>query len=136
MPQATRWAPAPIDATGSRGVIRVTTPNDTVGESAVSLRDAFARANLSDQASTIALDPGRVYRLDRCVAPQAAIDNLTNDLVYAGTRPLTVVGNGSTILQTCDGSGVLAIGARPVLPGLQPSRHLLIGASGRGSSQA
>ena len=109
LPLATRWAPAPIDASGAAGAIRVTTLADTVGEGGTSLRDAIARANQSEQPSTIALEPGRVYRLDRCVAPQAALDNVTNDLVYFGARSLTVVGNGSTILQTCDGSGVLAI---------------------------
>lgn len=110
LPVPTRWAPAQLGLSTWPGEIRVTTVEDVFGQSgSTSLRDAVASANHSAAAVTIVLEPHKIYRLTRCVAPQAAIDNETNDLVYVGHAPLQIEGSGSSIIQTCDGSGVLAI---------------------------
>jgi hypothetical protein len=109
-PIPTRWGPAKLGLQEEPVEIQVTTVEDVLGQpGAVSLRDAVARANLSSEPLTIVLEPRKVYRLRRCAAPQAASDNETNDLVYSGNQPLRLLGNGSSIVQTCDGSGVLAI---------------------------
>ena len=109
LPQPTRWAPAALDIGSRVKVIRVGTEQDSLGNPKVSLRDAFAAANGADGDTTILLQPHKVYRLTRCVAPQTAVDNETNDLVYFGSGALRLEGNGSAIMQTCDGSGVLAV---------------------------
>jgi len=109
LPQPVRWAAG----SGAQGLatstIIVTTKHDELGGEAVSLRDAVARANLAAGETTIVLEPRAIYRLDRCVAPQVAVDNEADDLVFVGDHTLTIEGNGATIVQTCDGSGVLSI---------------------------
>lgn len=109
LPQPVRWGPASASAGLARATIVVDTTRDTLGGAGVSLRDAMARANAAADETTIVLEPGNIYRLDRCVAPQVAVDNDANDLVFVGDQRLTVEGNGSTIVQTCDGAGVLSI---------------------------
>lgn len=103
-----RWLPEPIELAADE--IRVTTTEDTLGAAGgVSLRDAFGIANRAVRATTIILRPRATYRLTRCEAPQAAVDNETDDLVYLSAAPLHLQGNGATIVQTCDGSGVMAL---------------------------
>ncbi len=109
LPLPARWAPAALDIAARGAVIRVGTELDSLGDAKLSLRDAFVAANHADRDTTIVLEPRKVYRLTRCVAPQSAVDNETNDLIYSGTHALRVEGNGSAIMQTCDGSGVLAV---------------------------
>jgi len=107
LPLQTRWAPASLGAALGPGAIRVTTAADVLGGPDTSLRQAFSLANAAEGDSTIVLEPGQVYRLERCVPPQTAIDNQTNELVRLNNRTLTLYGNGSTIVQTCDGSAVI-----------------------------
>ncbi len=109
LPAPELWLPAALGGESRGQVIRVGMTEDSVGNAKVSLRDAFAIANRSDRDTLIVLEPRKVYRLTRCVAPQTAVDNNSNDLIYAGTQALRVAGHGSAIVQTCDGSGVLAL---------------------------
>ncbi len=109
LPQMVRWGPSSASRALATAAIVVDTTRDTLGGAGVSVRDAIARANAAADETTIVLEPRKIYRLDRCVAPQVAVDNETNDLVFVGDRHLTVEGNGSTIVQTCDGAGVLSI---------------------------
>jgi hypothetical protein len=70
----------------------------TTDGGAGSLRDAVASASASLEANQIVLQPGETYALDLC---------LEGVLDYTSTQPLTIVGNGSTIRQTCAGEGVI-----------------------------
>ncbi|MCC5950946.1 MAG: hypothetical protein JJU45_02505 [Acidimicrobiia bacterium] len=60
------------------------------------LRAAIAEANASPGASTIELGSLLTYELTDCGAGQ-----------LTSTQPLTIVGNGSTVHQTCEGERVL-----------------------------
>lgn len=120
LPQPPRWSPVEGNDPAVSGTIRVATTEDTLGGAAISLRDAFERANRATTAVSIVLEPHVIYRLTRCEPPQAARDNNSNDLIFSGTVPLHLEGNGSTIVQTCNGSGVLALftDQRVVLQGM------------------
>ncbi|HEY0746545.1 MAG TPA: choice-of-anchor Q domain-containing protein [Steroidobacteraceae bacterium] len=107
IPVDTLWAPLPMQPNWLAGAVRVTTAADTLAEKQVSLRDAFIKANAADHDSVILLEPGTVYQLERCVPEQTARDNQTNELVQVGNHSLAVYGNGSTIVQTCEGSAVI-----------------------------
>jgi len=90
LPQPVRWVPASASRGLATATIVVDTTRDTLGGAGVSLRDAMARANAAADETTIVLEPGKVYRLDRCGAPQVAVDNDANDLVFVGDRRLTL----------------------------------------------
>jgi hypothetical protein len=77
-------------APASAAVIAVTTTTDG---GPGSLREAFADASGSGEASEIVLQAGATYVLDDCEE---------GDLDYTGSDPLTLTGNGATIEQTCD----------------------------------
>lgn len=70
----------------------------TTDGGAGSLRDAFASASASFEPNQIVLQSGETYLLDLCAE---------GDLDYTSSEPLTIVGNGSTIRQTCAGEGVI-----------------------------
>ena len=72
----------------------------TTDGGAGSLRDAFTQASASAIPSTITLQAAQTYTLDSCVAADG-------DLDYTNSQPLTIVGNGSTIRQTCAGERVI-----------------------------
>jgi hypothetical protein len=63
-----------------------------------SLRDAFASASASLEAAEIVLQSDATYVLDDCGQ---------GDLDYTGPGPLTILGNGSAIQQTCAGERVI-----------------------------
>ena len=81
------------------GPIVVTTTADTVADDGeTSLREAFAIANRSDSANTIALASGATYDLTACGA---------GALAHTTASSLTISGNGSTIHQTCPDARIM-----------------------------
>jgi hypothetical protein len=71
----------------------VTTADDGESVPGVSLREAVISANGDDGADTVQLQDDTVYFLDDCA---------NSWLVHTDDANLTVEGNGSTIVQTCD----------------------------------
>jgi len=84
---------------GAASAVDVAVTTTTDG-GAGSLRDAFTQASASATPSTITLQTAQTYTLDSCVAADG-------DLDYTNSQPLTIVGNGSTIRQTCAGERVI-----------------------------
>ncbi|MFI5043413.1 MAG: beta strand repeat-containing protein [Acidimicrobiales bacterium] len=80
--------------------IAVTTTDDVVNgaDGFTSLREAFATANASGGPDTIILGSAQSYDLDDCGA---------GALTATADDDLTIDGNGSTITQTCDNTGIL-----------------------------
>jgi len=87
------------------GTIAVTSPADArelavttaVDGGAGSLRAAVDAANASDDADVIVLGAGTEYVLSSCAAGE----------LVSSRGPLTIVGNGATIRQTCAGERLL-----------------------------
>lgn len=93
----------------------VTTTDDVVGTDGLfSLREAIDAANSDGDHSSITLGAGLTYDLDICetkapvdngfgtvVPPDDDDNNLDGDLDHDESYDLTIIGNGSTINQTC-----------------------------------
>jgi hypothetical protein len=94
---------APASAGGT--VLTVTTTADVVdaGDGLLSLREAVGQASADSGVTSILLAEGATYQLDRC-------DVINEDgtlHLHALAGELTVVGGGSSIVQTCEGAHVL-----------------------------
>lgn len=83
----------------SAATITVTTTADTVdgGDGQTSLREAFATAGSNGVDDVIALGAAQTYQLTNCTGP----------LTHAEGHQLVVQGNGSTIDQSCDATGII-----------------------------
>jgi CSLREA domain-containing protein/LPXTG-motif cell wall-anchored protein len=82
-----------------------TTADEVVADGVVSLREAITEANVAGGATTIDLAANETYTLDECAGDEDA--NVSGDLDYVASDPLTINGNGSTVEQTCDGQRIL-----------------------------
>lgn len=99
---ATALAPA-ARAGGGPTPIVVDTPNDVVngGDGLTSLREAVTVANNDGGSSQIVLGTAVTYQLTICGGSGQEDGNLDGDLDHLPGHPLDIVGNGSTVEQTC-----------------------------------
>jgi hypothetical protein len=103
----------PAAAGGGTTIVQVTTtddeldPSPTIPGSDVSLREAMAFTSIGDLSHdiTVVLQVDQVYVLDLCSGSDDA--NATGDLHAPASVSFTIVGNGSTVEQTCADQAVI-----------------------------